>query len=258
MHAASADNIARIARIIYPGTVCHMTTIRYIQYLLEKVTQKIEHAKDILSLTNILEGQLSPLFGGITQPDDVILIRDRILRQDTDVITVDSFKEAVVDYTIINFIQTAGGGEEMIHDGAITPWDIRKSITGNEDIASFYETNSRENTLPVNIMVKDKIFTHEMSEELAYGIFISSIVITGKNYPMTMFVAAITEIPPRFTGVIVPQTYTIKLGTNTYTFETSDFIQGLLSVAQWEEKDHHRYWADFFMHKDGVQTTLSF
>lgn len=136
-------------------------------------------------------------------------------------------------------------------DKIITPWDLQNVIVHDEELSKVFGL-SNSNTLPVNITIQNQIFTYDISLELLTGIYVFVLLqeqpwqffVFGQ--PFTIDFTNPDEYILHATNTTHTQTdsallYSIDIGDTKYTFDTPEFIQGILTASQWFNVDPHQY-----------------
>lgn len=123
----------------------------------------------------------------------------------------------------------------------VTPWDIA-SIRDTDSTRIFGETQDK---IPVTVVLNGNVFEHLMTEELAYGILLSTddkvqLYIHGIPLSIESFQNKfLAEF--QVENLFIPKTVAFEAIINNehYIFSSPDFIQGIITGAGWMGYDPH-------------------
>lgn len=274
MDNITIDKITTIGTEINPEIIIHPTSVAYIQQLLTPYAEAIEPSP-IYVILEWIPGDLG----------------NRLLERVTAILDKEAY---VVKNTIISFIIEVILGAAIVvitdvielGDSTVLPWDIQTVIGSDDDLSRMFATDDN-NRLPVTVTIGPNTFTHMLSEEFTMGLLLFSDPAVGNvDFNITMFGTKFTsdyivpldrEAPATHDGVVYrdnvyysrfiqgdfANAYSVSIANRLYTFDTTDFMQGLSTGALWAGVDHHRYWKDLVQHSadengDGVHTLLNF
>ncbi len=174
-----------------------------------------------------------------------------------------SGRERDIKYHIMNqmisYIITAGYTKlQEDYDIMMNPWHILEGILADNDLRRLFQSTT--NTLPVGLFVNNQNIVIDMTMEQVYGLLVFSNVADVDFYP-SLFNQALTIdmfLKERFEYPVT--NFNVFINRIPYGFNTSQFMQGFQTGAQWAGVDHHRYWSDLTQINldDFTETHLTF
>lgn len=261
MQAVLSDyNITSILNRVHPDMVLSLAAIAYIQKIFTPLTLRINN----IPRNNSGEELVRQVTRG--NPDleyiEVGLIRAAAKYTDK--------KPPIIIYLIEEVLNLTGNYiRDQYQDNVILPWDIQYII--NIDMAlriliydfdpNNLNTRTMPNTLPVNIYYNNNEYQHELIREFAMGllVFINAskchIQASMFNAPLIITNRFVVTDPNKYYGWIV------KIGDNNYSLNDkgiADFMQGIITGANWCGVDHHQYWSNLFMMDDDKYIPMTF
>lgn len=190
-------------------------------------------------LSNALEANVSPL---LLQLGDTATTDDGVVKIARTTIT-DFILRWILSKVITHF---TGSGENIV-----LPWDVLDLVIASSDgLADFLQMDKNSKTLPVTVVIGSNKFEHNMTKELAYGLslfcVLTQIDCTIYMYETPLYQDLWTNPNNRFSDEsTLHDKYKITLTSGqSFKFETSDFIQGLATGAQWAGADVSTYITD--------------
>lgn len=159
----------------------------------------------------------------------------------------------------------------------ITPWDLAKYR--NEELTHLFGPGTDRLTVIININNNQyqeatalappnkeplALYQHVLTEEFTYGLIIS--LQDTKDFSLFLLGDVLDDIldenvlENRFTDR-EQERYSRFVATTTYKqifFDTPDFIQGVITGAQWRNVDPHTIITKLSENNFGVETTLNF
>lgn len=163
----------------------------------------------------------------------------------------------------IMFMMISRSAQEL-SDGVITPWNIATVfdtiIRGrkNENIL-LNKKVAKETTLPIDITNGTNKFTHNLTQDFAFGLL--SILSTNKEFNITLNGSEIllNDIQPNYAEDPYDQ-YEFKatFPQGTVYFDNAEVIQGVITACQWIGIDPHKIIFDLSGVINGERKQLTF
>jgi hypothetical protein len=149
-------------------------------------------------------------------------------------------------------------------DRTVLPWDVQRvfGLGHGKELANALGITINDVTLPVTVTIGNKVFTHMLSDELAFGLLLFSFV-TNIDFHINIFGAPFTKDyfnvnneQKKYSRFYVVdededfRDFSVKIGNVTYTFSSPDFMKGFATGALWCGVDHHQYWSELVNYKE--------
>jgi hypothetical protein len=281
MNTLSNDVITRVGSEVDSDLIYNITTVSYIQSLLRPYAEAIEMATDVEGI----QAWIPQVFPGE--------LGSHVLhKMNTDVKEVDKLvaaKNSVIEYLMSMILELASRDVKSSNDETVLPWDIQRAIGEDEELAPLFGITRSDNQLPVSVVVNEQVFTHMLTMEFTIGLLLFSTKnVSDHDFFITMFDAPLTseylyptsddqvsEHFHRFDYAPVPNDiygaefsaavastgakFSVEVAGTQYGFNTTDFMQGFATGAQWIEVDHHAYWKNLLSYSPtGEATAISF
>lgn len=150
--------------------------------------------------------------------------------------------KAIIHYIVEMFIVVI-----ITKDNELLPWDIQRGISENGTLSKMFAITM--NKLPIDVVIGGKQFTHEVTEEFAAGLALFKAKDIGDAaFTVSMFGEPFALKTDRY-NYDDDQLYAVDVGTETYGFQSPDFMTGFATGAMWEGVDHHLYWKNLTMNE---------
>ena len=250
--------IKRIWAMLHATDNMNLATIVYIQSLLQPYSDAIQNAINLdqintwmyqalpEKIANNINAVLNDTLDQMVMPAALIgkgIGTDKLVSTAKSII-IELLIQALVDPTYIDTLQT--------------PWDIAKRINDDPDLLQLFGPQPAQ--LPVTVMVNGIAFTHNMSLEFIAGLLLF-VTVSGAHFsPITIFGHPVDDhdIMSRFIfNAYSPTKYTITaINKKVYGFDTTGFMQGVATGAQWAGVDHHNYWTRLIDHSTDTEVTF--
>ena len=194
----------------------HPLTVVYINHLLQPYVEALSQADSVESLIPWIE-QVDPE----NAPEIISGFEGKELEDCKNDILYDLASNLNV------------GGEDYK-----TPWDISSSL--NEKAIRLFGQSSTE--LPIIITTGDNSFQHELSQELTYGILVA--LNNNPNFSVSLFGHELSR--DEFDFIYVKnndeetrERFVVNHNGQLIAFGTNEFIQGVITAADWLDVDPH-------------------
>ena len=273
MDALTSEFITTVNGQVHPNSIIHPTSIAYIQTLLKPYAEVMESAPlEALNqwITLAFPKELahhaqSEFVRAMVKKTEDLTGTPATVENVTDYPEVlAAGKIAIIEYLIAEILDAAGF---VAGDWTILPWDIQKSIGNDGEFSPLLGIPKGSNQLPVNVVIGPNVFPHMLTCDFTIGLLVFlSKILAGNGFTINMFGEDFTpdylndpEHPSRFIFVHEDEdkgsnNYIVTVAGVTYTFETSDFMQGFATGAQWANVDHHLYWNDLMeLKREGAE-----
>ena len=141
------------------------------------------------------------------------------------------------------------------HNNLATPWDLVKDRS--ELATRLFGPSST--TVPVLVTVGPNSFTHDLTEEQTYGILFGI-----ENSPEFLISTSGVKITPAdyqhlFINPDIGHPFVAVINDEEIFFSTTDFVQGIITAAQWTNRDPHSIITSLSqIGEDGSNTPLNF
>lgn len=119
-------------------------------------------------------------------------------------------------------------------------WDINEYR--DDEAARLFGPSGK--TLPVIVTIGGADFVHELTEELTYGLLVGLSDTLGIT--ISMFGVPLDRNQPEFDPIHVvidqdqtSERFVVDHGNESIVFTTPDFVQGIITAAQWTNSDPH-------------------
>lgn len=127
---------------------------------------------------------------------------------------------------------------------SITVWDILKRFNYDEFPRQFFNLTHLANKGKVNanidVTIGNNKFIHPMSYNLVLGI-LTFYKAYGLQHPLSCYGGIFSDILINPIITNKDYIYTIELNGNMYGFYDIEFMQGLITAAQWNNMDPYKY-----------------
>ena len=171
----------------------------------------------------------------------------------------------------------------------VLPWDVLDYISSDTQLSTLFniEETDENSTLPVTITIGEDQATHELTEDVAMGLFLFYDNLgddrDDHDFHITMFNSELPHhlnplLPGEDRREFDPETvafdrylfdkyhdgisthkYSFTVNNVLYGFHTYEFVQGFITGAMWLGVDHHDYWSGLTEHNDdNTITNLTF
>lgn len=253
MNYITTYNIQQVSSLAFKSIVLHPTSIAYIQDVITPYAKVLDTATDI----DGIKAWLPLVLSGVVGPRAIDTAVDELaklkggLREGPEFLEL--AKKAVVDVMIRRLISNVEADIIFITgDNEVLPWDIKESIILDENLRKALKITQGYTMLPVEVIINDKSFTHEFTNEFTCGLLLYSLM-SRNNFIIRLFGIPFNNnyfLNPqgnRYTKLCLNKRkpdYSILIGGVTYCFVTTDFIQGFATGALWFNDDHHKYWSN--------------
>ena len=258
MNNLTAHNIQNISSNISKNVVLHPTSIGYIQNLITPYAQILDQANSVKDVTDWIPKAL-PL---LVSPISVDIAVDKLVKLKGGIKEGTEFvqlaKNTVVNILIGTIISSVDNDIIFYKsDNMILPWDIKESMFFHNNLLESFGIVKGDNKLPVEIIIDNKSYEHQLTEEFTMGLLLYSLV-AQKPIHIKLF-----GIPLSYDYFLNPQgnrytkfcsdarrtEYSVVIGGVNYCFITPDFMQGIATGASWYNDDHHKYWTDLISYE---------
>lgn len=270
MDIISSEEIVNMYNITHPNFYPHPTTVIYLQALLLPYITILNHATNIDSIIQWIPMAFLPehshsISSNIERLPELYIAN----KQDTRVLT--SVKNTIIKYLLTELIELSWDivdyeGERYI----ILPWDILRAITDSVELAEMFGVTPKEVTFPVTVTIGRNQYVYNVCQDLVMGILLFSGII-GVDFELTLLGIRLYPGLEQFCNPNDPcsfrylfnrnyQTnYQVTVNNITYWFDIAEFMQGIVTAAQWANIDHHRYWNNLLeyyydIHRQEFQT----
>ena len=193
----------------------HPLTVVYINHLLQPYVDVLSQADSVESLIPWIQ-QVDPE----DAPELIEGFKDKDLEDCKNDILYDlaSYLDPSVEYR--------------------TPWDIA-TYRSEEAIRLFGEPSK---TLPVVVTYGNNAYQHEFTEEMTYGVLVA--LDGNPNLSVSLFGYVLSRDDLDFIFVInneneADQKYVVNHNNEIIAFESNEFIQGVMTAAEWIGVDPH-------------------
>lgn len=233
------------------GLVAHPTTVARIQSVLKPYADVVEQAQDL----DALKAWLPAAYPGNLGPAIVALIDEF---EKTETIPEEKLKhgkELSFTFLLEQLVLSLDKGfAETFGDNVITPWGLDQLMTESKnpfaiDLVKLLQLHPTGSQLPINVVVENQPFAHNVDEEFLAGLLLFSAThkkdfqVSFLGVPFTPEYVANDKKASRFSfNEKNPLKYTVTVGTSKYSFSTPSFMQGFATGAAWSNIDHHKYW----------------
>jgi len=139
-----------------------------------------------------------------------------------------------------------------------TPWDIASEKSG-EAIRLF---GAPSKTIPIVVTYGNNAYQYEFTEEMTYGVLVA--LEDNPNFTITLFEYVLSRKDLDFLFLInnedeADQKYVVNNGNKIIAFNTTDFIQGVMTASEWIGVDPHNIVNDLrFIDKNHNITRYNF
>ena len=279
MNAVTPEFIANVGRQVHPGTKFHPSTLTYIATLLTPYADSINMATvpQVLDwIPRAFPGELAK--HALSEATKADTKKKQELKIDTDTEEVSkAVRTAVIEYIIAEITELSGNVAADHVDSTVLPWDAQTAIGYDTELSKMFGITATDKQLPVTITIDGQLFTHMLTREFAAGLLLfSAPSVANHDFNITIFgqrwdPSYIDQAAKRNMWDIDLSRFEVGLkngyqyeleviGTvEPYWFNTTDFMQGFATGAQWLGVDHHHYWRRLVQHDpNGSETEITF
>lgn len=269
MQALSSEAIIIVYSQVHPDLHPHASTVAYIQTLLSPYATAVEGAVTVESITQWIPQVLPTILSehAAAEMEREIRKSGAANRNIPEILVL--AKQAFIEYLVAELAELSGNVAQEEGDGyIILPWDVLKAIRDDPEFSVVFKITPQDTTLPVTVTLKGVNTNRNMSVELAMGILLFANTIRLVNYELSMFgirlsyyelldpddLRSLRYITDNFNRLKRP--FTVDIGNVIYGFMTPEFMQGIVTGANWVGVDHHPYWKDLRSYSTGPRGEL--
>jgi len=193
-------------------------TVVYINHLLEPYADALSHADSIESLIPWIQ-QVDPE-------------KAQELISDFEGRDLENCKTIIL-YDLALYLDPSNDNGEYR-----TPWDIAEYRS--EDGIRLFGAPSK--TLPVIVTYGNNAYQHEFTEEFTYGVLVA--LDNNPNFRVSLFGYVLSRDDLDFIFVVnnendADQKYVVNHNNEIIAFNSNEFIQGVMTAAEWIGVDAH-------------------
>lgn len=136
--------------------------------------------------------------------------------------------------------------EEVASEGVIDPWTIETHVRSRKVPQEFFHlepfNEDVDISINIDVIINENKFVHSMSYELVKGI-ITFYKAYGLSHPLSLYGKTFNYETNRILPInyIPNYGYTVDLNGQRYKFSDIEFMRGLITAAQWNSVDPHKY-----------------
>jgi len=239
--------LSDIARSVNPDLVVDRTTLAYIRALLDPWEQELRQLDNVPEMSSWLDHALPEGYDDELKPnadEPQAFIYDFLSN-----LAQKLFMEADV------YVKSTFQSRQVL------PWDVRATIFYDVDLLQLFPGD--EYTLPVQISINRRTFDHQISRALAGGILDFYYFLRQDGRVISPLVISIFGEPLRETfnrgyidrgqlyeetrGIYGPYMMTFR-NHGTLRFDSLDYLQGMITAAQWLGTDIYYYVSDLMVY----------
>lgn len=259
MNLAPLLNISPTEVEHHPSDIVPRATFAYISH---EIQPYIDTLNNVTTVNGVIEW-IKQVFGGDYADYKIDLIRNRLDRMGYGHLSdVDKAKH-IASLSLINILMEGFFRRDIsdvylepyglfFSEPMITPWDLANNRI-EEAIQLFGQPTD---VLSMTVTVNGNNFTHELTRELAIGILAGAqeeddIIISFNGIPLERDRFLESLYTNNVSPDVLDYEYSVKVYDLSYGFNTPDFMQGVLTAANWLDVDINDIIIDFINNKTG-------
>jgi len=247
MDILNNDDIIHIGASVSVDAELHPATVAYIQLLFKPYIDAMEPANNVEAIKQWIPLAF-PGALGVHTLEHVMKACTGINPDPVNPVSVQIVKRATFEFLTAEVLSNSGDITLGFEDKIMLPWDVKLALSKDQDLCQMFDVNTDVNKLEVTVTVGPQEFKHYLSAEFVCGLLIFSHV-AKHDFKITIFgelfsIDYIVDVNNRFiddeeTKVV---NYSVVIGEHIYMFDSTDFMQGVATGAEWSRVDHHLYW----------------
>lgn len=186
-----------------------------------------------------LKTLLQPYHDALTAADTIEALTDWIplvLPESAEALNTAIIESENVEQAKLTILQTLASVLLDPDNTTATPWEINRNR--NEIAVRLFGPSS--DTIPVVIINGPNTFQHELTQDLMYGILVGLTGIPGWNITIGNIEVTRERYDPSYNEDQIENTsYAATVDDVEIYFNGVDFVQGVITAAQWTQRDPH-------------------